>query len=99
MEDDPNRRQPKWKITKMVLLLLLKSLPRHKHKTQVQRRSHGQKHFTKFGSHTHPTNKRFGHFQGTQEASFVLTSVLGKCKVQVKAQAQSQVQVQAQAQV
>ena len=36
--------------------LILKGLPRHKHKTQIQRRSLGKKHFTKFGlpnTHTH----------------------------------------------
>ena len=39
----------------------LKGLPRHKHKTQVQRKSLGQKCFTKFGLPTHPQTFRTLH--------------------------------------
>ena len=41
----------------------LKGLPWHKLKTQVQRRSLGQKCFTKFGLHTQTHDKLLGRFQ------------------------------------
>ena len=60
------KRKVRPKNDKFLFSLVFEKLgPGTKSKAQVQRRSLGPKHFTKFGLPTHPTHKLLGHFRCT----------------------------------